>query len=145
MKFPIHFIVASVFVLFFTLLSCEKQDVNPSPISNILGEYDVTCCDYDIGKRMKIIYKSDSIVDIRVLANYPNNLILSNRVYKNIKIVPKRSPWLVDSVFFYLYNSSNIQVGHIRTPNAGTYFELWGGLDSVSNSIEALNAIKRKD
>jgi hypothetical protein len=136
-----------LFISFFVLtlvitLSCEKQDIAPSPISSILGDYDV------IGnsirpKRMKIISINDSIVDIRVLSNYPDNLILCDQVYKNITIVPQRSPWLVDSVFYYIYNNSHDQVGQIRTPKAGTYFYLWGGLDSISNRIIYLSAIKR--
>jgi hypothetical protein len=136
-----------LFISFFVLtlvitLSCEKQDIAPSPISSILGDYDV------IGnsirpKRMKIISINDSIVDIRVLSNYPDNLILCDQVYKNITIVPQRSPWLVDSVFYYIYNNSHVQGGQIRTPKAGTYLDLWGGLDSISNRIVYLSAIKR--
>ncbi len=132
-------------IIFYMLLACEKQQINPSPINNILGEYDVKCCGYDIGKRMRIISKNDSVIDVRILSNYPNNLVLCSRVYKEITIVPKRSPWLVDSVFFYMYDKYHVQVGQIRIPNAGTFFDLWGAQDSVSNNIEYLSAVKRKD
>ncbi len=144
MKSSSH-LFAGLFVLFFGMLGCEKEDVNPSPIYSILGEYDVKCCSYDIGKRMKVIPKNDSVIDIRILSDYPNNLIVCNRVYKDLTIIQKRSPWLVYSVFFYIYNSSHQQVGDIRTPRAGIYLELYGAVDSISQEIHGLQATKRKD
>lgn len=136
-------ILFSLFLPIFLMFSCEKQNVTPSQLNAILGDYDVIGSSSLRPKRMKLIPINDSIVDIRVLSNYPDNLILCDQIYKNITIVPKRSPWLVDSVFFYIYNNSNVQIGQIRVPKAGTFLDLWGGVDSLSNKIIYLNAIKR--
>lgn len=145
MKFP-STLFAGLFVVFFAVLACEKEDINPSPIESILGDYDVNDLGrWDNGKRMKIIKKNDSIVDIRVLINYPFNLLECSYIYKDLTIIPKRSPWLVDSVFFYIYNNSHQQVGNIRTPKVGTYLQMWGGFDSLSNTIKPISAVKRKD
>jgi hypothetical protein len=135
---------AGIFVLFLGMLGCEKEYVNPSPIENILGDYDVTCCGWDQGKRMRIIPINDSMVDIRVLSNYPNNLRTYSRVFKNLIILPKRSPWLVDSIFFYIYDNQHNQVGDISTPKRGVYIDVHT-TDSVTNSYQIILATKRKD
>ena len=77
---------AGIFVLFFGMLGCEKEDINPSPIESILGDYDVTCCSWDTGKRLLISKKNDSVVEIRVLSDYPNNLRSLKYVYKELTI-----------------------------------------------------------
>ncbi len=132
---------AGLFVFFFAVLSCEKEDINPSPIKSILGEYDVTCCGWDKGKRLRIVPINDSIVDIRVLSNYPDNLRTYSRVFKNLIIIPKRSPWLVDSIFFYIYDNQHNQVGDISTPKRGIYLDVHT-TDSVTNSYQIILATK---
>ena len=136
---------AGIFVLFFGILGCEKEDINPSPIESILGDYDVTCCSWDIGKRLLISKKNDSVVEIRVLSDYPNNLRSLKYVYKELTI---RKPMrIMDSVFFTIYGNirPNTQIGFIRTPRAGIYLELYGAVDSISQEIHGLQATKRKD
>lgn len=136
---------AGLFVVFFAVLSCEKEDINPSPIKSILGEYDVTCCSWDTGKRLIISTKNDSVVEIRVLSDYPNNLRSLKYVYKELTI---RKPLkIMDSVFFTIYGNirPNTQIGFIRTPRAGIYLELYGAVDSISKEIHGLQATKRKD
>ena len=136
---------AGIFVLFFGILGCEKEDINPSPIERILGDYDVTCCSWDIGKRLLISKKNDSVVEIRVLSDYPNNLRSLKYVYKELTI---RKPLrIMDSVFFTIYGNirPNTQIGFIRTPRAGIYLELYGAVDSISQEIHGLQATKRKD
>lgn len=136
---------AGIFVLFFGILGCEKEDINPSPIESILGDYDVTCCSWDIGKRLLISKKNDSVVEIRVLSDYPNNLRSLKYVYKELTI---RKPLrIMDSVFFTIYGNirPNTQIGFIRTPRAGIYLELYGAVDSISQEIHGLQATKRKD
>lgn len=136
---------AGLFVFFLAVLSCEKQDINPSPIESILGDYDVTCCSWDTGKRLLISKKNDSVVEIRVLSDYPNNLRSLKYVYKELTI---RKPLkIMDSVFFTIYGNirPNTQIGFIRTPKAGIYLELYGAVDSISKEIHGLQATKRKD
>ena len=144
MKSPIT-LFAGLFVVFFAVLSCKKEDTNPSPIESILGDYDVTCCSWDTGKRLIISKKNDSVVEIRVLSDYPNNLRSLKYVYKELTI---RKPLkIMDSVFFTIYGNirPNTQIGVIRTPRAGIYLELYGAVDSISKEIHGLQATKRKD
>ena len=144
MKSPIT-LFAGLFVVFFAVLSCKKEDINPSPIESILGDYDVTCCSWDTGKRLIISKKNDSVVEIRVLSDYPNNLRSLKYVYKELTI---RKPLrIMDSVFFTIYGNirPNTQIGFIRTPRAGIYLELYGAVDSISQEIHGLQATKRKD
>ena len=144
MKSSTH-LFAGLFVFFFAVLSCEKEDINPSPIERILGDYDVTCCSWDTGKRLLISKKNESVVEIRVLSDYPNNLRSLKYVYKELTI---RKPLkIMDSLFFTIYGNirPNTQIGFIRTPRAGIYLELYGAVDSISKEIHGLQATKRKD
>lgn len=136
---------AGLFVFFLAVLSCEKQDINPSPIERILGDYDVTCCSWDTGKRLIISKKNDSVVEIRVLSDYPNNLRSLKYLYKELTI--RKPMYPMDSTFFSIVGTYrvNTEVGLFRTRKARTVLSLFGAVDSITQQIHGLQATKRKD
>lgn len=141
MKSSTH-LFAVLFVLFFAVLGCDKQDVNPSPIERILGDYDVTCCSWDIGKRLLISKKNDSVVEIRVLSDYPNNLRSLKYVYKELTI--RKPMYPMDSTFLSIVGTYrvNTEVGLFRTRKARTVLSLFGAVDSITQQIQGLQATK---
>jgi hypothetical protein len=133
---------AGLFVLFFGMLGCEKEVINPSQIERILGDYDITCCSWDTGKRLLISKKNDSVVEIRVLSDYPNNLRSLKYVFKELTIKKPMNP--SDSTFYSMVGTYrvNTEVGLFRTRKARTVLSLFGAVDSITQQIQGIQAIK---
>jgi hypothetical protein len=131
------------FLLLFAILSCERQEIYPSPIASVIGEYKVLCCYQDIGRRMTVVAKNDSVVDIRVLSDYPNSLTKFSRVFKDVKIIPhQETPLGLDSITHYIYHP--IFIGYVRGYSAGTYFG-FTSWDSVTDNFATVVGTKIKE
>jgi hypothetical protein len=149
---------AGLFVFFFALLSCEKENVNPSVVDKYLGWYQFDYARYEnyyfelpdysknvedipIGWRMKMIKVNDSTVDIKV--PYWANLSTNSIVFKNLRIRTITYPIPFDPAIYYFYDTKkNRRVGVLEEINGNIYLNLHA-VDSVTNIPIRIDNAKR--